>query len=161
MLAVLGIQLASACVSQLRLHSVYLMEDVSNGLALPPPTFLDDVTTALHGMFIQGVLTITGIHAVKLSFLIFFYRLGGQITEYLVLWGVAAFVSFASYAISMGLLESRCTLSPLDVVFSECTTQAAVDRQWRYMIAYCTIDAVSDFLSKTPPVTHLWSKPKG
>lgn len=151
MLAVLGIQLASACVAQLRLDYVYIMEDVSNGLIPVPPTFMEDMPLALHGMFMHGVLSITGIHAVKLSFLIFFYRLGHRITQYLILWGIVAFVAFASYGISMGLLEYKCVLSSLDVVFFQCTTKVEIDRQWRYMITYCTVDAVSDIFSNTSP----------
>lgn len=151
MLVALGIQLASACVAQLRLNYVYTMEDVSNGLIPVPSTFLEDIPLGLHGMFIQGVLSITGIHAVKLSFLIFFYRLGHRITEYLILWCIVAFVALASYGISMGLLEYKCVLSSLDVVFSQCTTKVEIERQWRYMITYCTVDAVSDILSTKPP----------
>lgn len=151
MLAVLGIQLGSACVAQLRLQYVYTMEDVANGLIPVPSTFLEDIPLGLHGMFIQGVLSITGIHAVKLSFLIFFYRLGHRITEYLILRCIVAFVALASYGISMGLLEYKCVLSSLDVVFSQCTTKVEIERQWRYMITYCTVDAVSDIFSTKQP----------
>ena len=154
MLAALGMQLAAACVAQLRLHHVYTMEDVSNGVIPVPSTFMDNMRMGLHGMYIQGVLSITGIHAVKLSFLIFFFRLGRHVTEHLVLWCIASFVSLASFAISLGLLESKCTLSSLEVVILECTTKAAVDRQRSYTIAYCTIDAVSDILSMSLAIPH-------
>ncbi len=147
MLAALCMQLAAACVAQLRLDHVYTMEDVSNGVIPVPPTFMENMRMGLYGMYIQGVLSITGIHAVKLSFLIFFLRLGRHVTEHFVLWCIAAFVSLASFAISIGLLESKCTLSSLEIVITQCTTKAAVDRQRTYMVAYCTIDAVSDILS--------------
>lgn len=148
MMAALGIQLAAACVAQLRLHYVYMLEDVSNAVIPIPPTFIDDVPKALHGIFIQGILSITGVHAVKLSFLLFFHRLGRQIPKYIMFWWFVAFVTLASYAISIALIEYKCMLSSLDVIFFQCTANGETTRQWAYMIAYCTIDAASDLLSK-------------
>jgi hypothetical protein len=156
MMVALGIQLAAACVAQLRLHYVYMLEDVSNGAISMPSTFLEDVPKALHGIFIQGILSITGVHAVKLSFLLFFHRLGRQIPKYIMFWWFVAFVTLASYAISIALIEYKCMLSSLAVIFSQCNANGETARQWAYMIAYCTIDAASDLLSKPPvPVKHV------
>jgi len=126
-----------------------MLEDVSNRSIPMPPTFLDDVPKALHGIFIQGILSITGVHAVKLSFLLFFRRLGRQMPKYMIFWWFVAFVTLASYAVSIALVEYKCMLSSLDVIFFECTANGETARQWTYMIAYCTIDAASDVLSKT------------
>ncbi|KAK4247234.1 hypothetical protein C7999DRAFT_14670 [Corynascus novoguineensis] len=156
MLAALAIQLAAACIAQLRLPYVYMLEDVSNRSIPMPPTFLDDVPKALHGIFIQGILSITGVHAVKLSFLLFFRRLGRQMPKYMIFWWFVAFVTLASYAVSIALVEYKCMLSSLDVVFFECTANGETARQWTYMIAYCTIDAASDVLILFLPVVILW-----
>ncbi|KAL2192380.1 hypothetical protein P885DRAFT_47832 [Corynascus similis CBS 632.67] len=152
----LAIQLAAACIAQLRLPYVYMLEDVSNRSIPMPPTFLDDVPKALHGIFIQGILSITGVHAVKLSFLLFFRRLGRQMPKYMVFWWFVAFVTLASYAVSIALVEYKCMLSSLDVIFFECTANGETARQWTYMIAYCTIDAASDVLILFLPVVILW-----
>ncbi|KAH6623180.1 hypothetical protein F5144DRAFT_495471 [Chaetomium tenue] len=151
-----AMKLAAACVAQLRLHYVYMLEDVSNGAIPIPATFVDDVPKALHGIFIQGILSITGVHAVKLSFLLFFHRLGRQIPKYIMFWWFVAFVTLASYAISIALIEYKCMLSSLDVIFFQCTANGETARQWAYMIAYCTIDAASDLLILCLPIVILW-----
>ncbi|KAH6847735.1 hypothetical protein B0I37DRAFT_150748 [Chaetomium sp. MPI-CAGE-AT-0009] len=156
MMVALGIQLAAACVAQLRLHYVYMLEDVSNGSIPMPSTFLEDVPKALHGIFIQGILSITGVHAVKLSFLLFFHRLGRQIPKYILFWWFVAFVTLASYGISIALIEYKCMLSSLEVIFFECTANGETARQWTYMVAYCTIDAASDLLILCLPIVILW-----
>ena len=155
MLFALALQLASACVAQLRLDYVYTMEDVSNGRIAIPPTFLDDMPKALHSMVIHGVLSITGVHAVKLSFLLFFYRLGRKIPNYIIFWWFVTFVVVASYAISIALIEYRCMLSPLRILLTECVIPGEVSRQWTRLTVYCTIDAASDVLSKAPKNAHI------
>ncbi|KAK4152727.1 hypothetical protein C8A00DRAFT_15996 [Chaetomidium leptoderma] len=156
LMSVEAMKLADACLAQIRLPYVYTMEDVANGLAPMPPTFMEDVGNAVRGMFAHGVLSITGIHAVKISFLLFFHRLGRHITGYLVFWWLVTIVTVGSYAISMALLEHKCTLSPLNVIFFECNSKSEFLRQWRYMITYCTVDALSDVLILCLPVAILW-----
>jgi hypothetical protein len=151
----LALQLASACVAQLHLDYVYTMEDDSNGRIAIPPTFLDDMPKALHGMVIHGVLSITGVHAVKLSFLLFFYRLGRKIPNYVIFWWFVTFVVVASYAISIALIEYRCMLSSLQILLTECVIPGEVSRQWTRLTVYCTIDAASDVLSKAPKSSHI------
>ncbi|KAK0736792.1 hypothetical protein B0T21DRAFT_289165 [Apiosordaria backusii] len=157
MLIVLGMILASAIVAQLRLHYVYMMEDVGNGLIPMPPTFMEDVPKALLGVFAQGLLGSIGVYAVKLSFLLFFYRLGNQITSYLVFWWCVALVTLASFGVTMGLLEYKCMLSGLEVIFFECTSKTDIAREWRNMIIYCTLDAFSDVLILCLPIALLWN----
>lgn len=147
MLIVLGMLMGCAIVAQLRLHYVYIMEDVGNGLIPMPPTFMEDVPKALYGVFAQGLLGTIGIYAVKLSFLLFFYRLGNQITSYLIFWWCVALITLASFGVNMGLLEYKCMLSGLEVIFFECTSKADIAREWRNMIIYCTLDAFTDVLS--------------
>ncbi|KAH6615964.1 hypothetical protein B0J18DRAFT_293457 [Chaetomium sp. MPI-SDFR-AT-0129] len=156
MMVALALQLAAAIVAQLRLSYVYELEDVSNQIIPMPETFIDDVPKALHGIFIQGILSITGVHLVKLSFLLFFYRLGSAITQYRIFWRCVAFVTLASYAISIALIEYKCMLSDLQVIFFECTANGETARQWTYMVAYCTIDAASDVLIVCLPIAILW-----
>ncbi|KAK4171532.1 hypothetical protein QBC36DRAFT_199132 [Triangularia setosa] len=157
MLVVLGMVMGTAINAQLRLHYVYIMEDVGNGLIPMPPTFMEDVPRALHGVFAQGLLGTIGIYAVKLSFLLFFYRLGNQITFYLIFWWCVALITLISFGVNMGLLEYKCMLSGLEVIFFECTSKADIRREWRNMIIYCTLDAFTDVLILCLPITILWN----
>jgi hypothetical protein len=150
MLVVLGMLLAEACVAQLRLHYVYLVEEVATGLMRYPATFEEDIPKGLRGMFAHAILSVIGVHSVKVSFLIFFHRLGRHVNKYLIFWWCVTLVTIASFATCLALVEYKCLLSPNDVLLRECTTSGDLKRQWRYVIAYCTMDAVSDVLSKPP-----------
>ena len=148
MLLALGAMLGSAIVTQLRLEYAYEVRDVASGIIPVPPTIFEDVYKAVRGIFAQVMLTQIGIYAIKLSCLIFFYRLGGRITEYLVHWWFVAIVTLACFAVSLGLFEYRCSLSSLDVVLSECSSKADINRMWRSAMISCVADAFSDVLRK-------------
>jgi hypothetical protein len=150
MLVVLGMLLGEACVAQLRLHYVFLVEEVSRGLMRYPATFQTDIPTGLRGMFVHALLCVTGVHSIKASFLIFFYRLGRHVNKYLIFWWCVTFLTVASFATCIALVEYKCLLGSNDVLLYECTTSGDLKRQWRYVIAYCTLDAASDVSSKPP-----------
>ncbi|KAL2266741.1 hypothetical protein VTJ83DRAFT_6093 [Remersonia thermophila] len=150
--------MGAACVwAQLRLEWVYLVEDVFNKVVPMPKTFLDrDLYMALHGILVQGILGYTGVHAVKLSFLLFFRRLGGGLLEYTIFWWVVAVVTLASYVVCMATIDYPCMTGSLEVLFLRCTDPERSVVQWHAMIAYCTVDVVSDILILGLPIVVLW-----
>lgn len=155
MLGVLVLALGSAIVSQLRLHFVYIVDDVGNGVIPMPPTFLEDVPKAFTGVFSLMVLCTVGIYAVKLNFLLFFRRLGGQITEYTILWWIVTLATIVCFGATFGVFEYKCTLSDNNVIFFVCSSKTEIARSWRNMIISCTLDAFTDVLSKTPAAGRL------
>ncbi|KAK3329236.1 hypothetical protein B0H66DRAFT_609958 [Apodospora peruviana] len=156
MLFTLGILLGSAIVSQLRLQYVYIMEDVGNGLIPIPATFMLDVPKALVAVFSETVICSIGIYAVKVNFLLFFRRLHGQLTQYLVFWWIVLAITIGCFAVSVAFLEYKCTLSGLDVIFVECTSKADIAREWRNVIMSCSLDAFTDILILCFPISILW-----
>ncbi|KAK3324472.1 hypothetical protein B0T19DRAFT_231217 [Cercophora scortea] len=148
MLFVVCIQLASALVSQLRLDSVYIMEDVGNGSTPMPATFMEDVPNAMVAIFSQSVMCSVGIYAVKMNFLLFFRRLGAHITPYVIVWWVVTVTTIGCFGVTLAFLEYKCTLSGLDVIFFECTSKDNIAREWRNTIMCCSLDAFTDVLSK-------------
>ncbi|KAL2167544.1 hypothetical protein VTG60DRAFT_1130 [Thermothelomyces hinnuleus] len=103
-----------------------MLQDVSNGLIPAPPTFLQDASKALHAILVHAILSITGVYAVQLNFLL------------------------------IALVQYRCMLGPLHVIVLKCTTIGEVARQHTYTIVYCTMDAASDVLIVCLPAVILW-----
>ncbi|KAL1841245.1 hypothetical protein VTJ49DRAFT_7313 [Mycothermus thermophilus] len=157
MLLALLIMGAASIWAQLRLQWVYLLEDVFNRVVPMPKTFLDhDIYMALHGILVQGILGYTGVHAVKLSFLLFFRRLGGGLLEYNIFWWIVAVFTLGSYIVCMATIDYPCMTGSLETLFLHCNNLEKSAMQWRMMIAYCTIDVVSDILILCLPIAILW-----
>ncbi|KAM7208559.1 hypothetical protein V8F20_001240 [Naviculisporaceae sp. PSN 640] len=157
MVLVLGILLGSAIVSQLRLPYVYIMLDVGNGaIPVPPPTIMDDIRKAMDGVFVNTVLCIVGIYAVKLNFLLFFYRLGKGITQYLAFWWIVLVITVGCFGTTWAFMEYKCTLGDAIVIATECTTRADTARLWRNFILACSLDAFTDVLILCFPISILW-----
>ncbi|KAK4206356.1 hypothetical protein QBC37DRAFT_300964 [Rhypophila decipiens] len=156
-LFVLGIILGCAIVGQIRLHYVYTMEDVGNGLTtVIPPTFFEDIPKALIAVFSEAVMCTVGIYAVKLNFLLFFHRLGGQIQQYLIFWWVVLVITVGCFATTVALFEYKCTLSDIIVIVTECTSKTDIAREWRNVILTCSLDAFTDVLILCFPISILW-----
>lgn len=145
---VLSIQLATAIICQIRLHYVYTMEKVGNGLILPPPTFLEDVPRGLRGLLASEILTIFGLWGVKFSFLLFFRRLfcaARPLYRY-AWWGVVV-ITIMCFGVMIGLLSYECTASDVEVILSTCTLPSAIRMEWIQVQTTSAVDAFSDALS--------------
>jgi len=86
MFSVLGILFGLTVMSQLRLESIYKQMDVTNRITPLGPDFLVNFPKNMQAAFALLLLQGIGICAIKFNFLLFFRRLGGEITEYVVFW---------------------------------------------------------------------------
>lgn len=148
MVFVLVLQLPTAIICQLRLHYVYTMEEVGNGLILPPPTFLDDVPKGLRGLLAVNILAVFGLWGVKFSFLLFFRRIfcsARPLYRY-IWWGVVV-VTIICFGLMIGLVSYQCTASEVEVILSECTLPSAIRLEWIQVQTTSAVDAFSDLLS--------------
>lgn len=126
---------------------------VSSGSLPVPEVFLDVASKALRGMQLQASLCIVGVHLVKVSFLIFFYRLGSYIRNYLDLWCSATFVTLASLAVCMGLVDYKRLLGHAAVMIFQRAQKDSIDWEWLQIGIYCAIDVFSDLCSTSSTTT--------
>ena len=85
---------------------------VSAGQLFPPPTELPHNTERyLRRSIVVIVLFYTGLWSVKLSFLIFFKRLGHNVRHQSILWWFVLIVTVASWVTCLGTIEYHCLAS--------------------------------------------------
>ena len=90
----------------------------------------------------------TSLWAVKTSFLLFFRRLGHNVTGQKVLWWCVFAFTLASYFVCIGDIQYSCLASPLENNFARCSTDAALRFQRITLDFNCAIDVLTDFASK-------------
>jgi len=152
MLASLIILLGACVVIQLCVRYIYMMEDVGNGTTpIPPPTFMDDTTNGLRGFAAFMVMAYTGIWLIKVNFLLFFSRLGGnQFTGYRAFWWAVLVFNVGAGATAIGLIDFPCLLDPAEIIIAQCSGYEKMMASNRASIISCSIDAVGDALSEHP-----------
>ena len=87
---------------------MYEMINVFSGLNFPSPTFPGRMQRWLHIFLSSTVLFYTGLWAVKLSFLVFFRRLGNKVRNQKVLWWTVLGVTVATYIVCLGCYPYQC-----------------------------------------------------
>lgn len=86
----------------------------------PPPSSEADVELFLWGFVAVINLFYSNLWTIKLSFLIFFRKLGQNVIGQKALWwGVSAFTA-ASYLVCIGNLEYNCLVHPFVQIASKC-----------------------------------------
>lgn len=149
MFFVLCLQLATAIICQLRLVYVYEMEEVGNGLRIPPATFLEDVPKGLRGLLAAQVLTVVALWGVKFNFLLFFYRIFCSASRlYRTLWWIVVITTVACFGVFIGLLSYTCTASDVSVILTKCTEPSEIRWEWIQVQTTSAVDAFNDVLSK-------------
>ena len=94
---------------------------VTSGEVYPaPPTFVNDEQTFLRGSVAVIVLFYSSLWTVKLSFLIFFRRLGLGVNRQKQLWWCVLAITVASYFCCIGTIEYNCLVPSFAKIASEC-----------------------------------------
>ena len=151
MLFALAIMCAISVLTQMRIQNVYTISAVGNGVERPGPTFLEDAHAGLLAFGATNVLWYIGIWVVKLNFLIFFYRLGHQITGYLVFWWVVLVFTLGCGATGIGLIQYECLFSKFSeftTAMIKCAATESFRRTYTYFKISVSLDVVSDALSE-------------
>jgi hypothetical protein len=84
MMFALALLLSVVALAQAFLGDVYKIVEFENGHLIPDASFPNVMRHDLRGFGAALTISLVGILAVKISFLLFFKRLGTQITSYLV-----------------------------------------------------------------------------
>ncbi|KAK3693423.1 hypothetical protein B0T22DRAFT_40136 [Podospora appendiculata] len=156
MLVALVMLLATAILGQLVLKYIYTLMEVGNGEYLPGPTFLDDTATGLHAFGAACLLWYIGIWIIKFNFLIFFYRLGGKIREYLIFWWIVLVLTIGCGALSIGIMQFNCLFGPIGVILTTCNELSSFQKTYTFFKISCIVDVITDAFIVCFPVSILW-----
>ncbi|KAF2684606.1 hypothetical protein K458DRAFT_477792 [Lentithecium fluviatile CBS 122367] len=157
MIFALALLLSVAALGQVFLDDVYEVVRFENGEKLPDASFPRVMENGLHGFGTAMTISLVGILAVKINFLLFFKRLGTQIPSYLIFWYIVLFVTVACGATNIGLMDYKCVFESLEYTLQHCTQRSRLKRYFDFQIVSVILDVVSDALIICFPVVILWN----
>ncbi|CAJ2511541.1 Uu.00g071660.m01.CDS01 [Anthostomella pinea] len=156
MLAGLAILVSLAAVLQHYLADIYLITHVQNQLVVPGPDFPIRLASGLRGDGIALVLNTIGIWTIKLSFLLFFKRLGHQIRPYMTFWWIAFALVVCCGVIHIGLIPFDCIFASTTHLTGQCALRSSVSHIYNKYIGSVIIDVCTDTIIICFPVFIIW-----
>lgn len=112
--------LVSAALWQTGIDALYENIAVSSGQLYPPPAnFPRRTEQYLRKSVAVIVFFYTGLWSVKLSFLIFFKRLGHNVRHQNTVWWAVLAINAATYLTCLGTIEYRCLASSFSYISCE------------------------------------------
>jgi hypothetical protein len=156
MMCTLVLLLSVAALGQAFLSDMYEIVKFKNGEKVPDASFPQVMQNGLHGFGAARTISLVGISAVKINFLVFFKRLGTQITAYLVFRYIILFVTVACGAANIGVMDYKCVFSFYTYMFRHCNQHGTLKRCFDFQKASISLDVITDALSKSPAVMSLF-----
>ncbi|OAK95324.1 hypothetical protein IQ06DRAFT_309680 [Phaeosphaeriaceae sp. SRC1lsM3a] len=157
MMFALVLLLSIAAIGQVFLVDVYKIVDIENGKVMPDATLPDTMRNGLRGFGAALTIALVGILAVKINFLLFFKRLGTQITTYLVFWYAVFFITISCGATNLGLMDYKCVFGDFQYIAMSCTQRNVLKRYFDFQIVSVVLDVVSDLFIMCFPIIILWN----
>jgi len=145
----LALLLSVVVLAQTFLADVYMIVEFENGHVIPDASFPNTMRHGLRGFGAALTISLVGILAVKINFLLFFKRLGTQITSYLIFWYVVLFITVACGATNIGLMDYKCVFGSLEYTMGNCTQRSTIKRYFDFQKVSVILDVISDVLSKS------------
>lgn len=137
---------------------MYTFMYVISGRLWPPPAdFLLNTERYYTGQLIVLIFFYTGLWSVKLSFLIFFRRLGQNIDKQKYLWWPVLFFTLATYFVCIGDIPYKCLVGSLDEIVVKCSPGENIKFTLDTLKVNCSLDVLSDFLIMIIPITLIWN----
>lgn len=145
--------LASAIVWQVSVaHDMFELMDVTANVELPGPTFFTDAETYFKGSLAVIILFYSTLWSIKISFLIFFKRLGKNVTRLRLLWWPTLIFTIVSYGISVGTIPFRCLVDSISYITMNCNSDSAIKSQRISLALNCALDVLTDCASSFLPL---------
>ena len=119
MLLAFATMLAVATMSQIYLVDIYRSMPIANDASISDHERSTEAQ-GLQAFAVSSVVTHIGIWAVKMNFLLFFRRLGMQITAYRIAWWFVLVVTIACGIASLALVEFQCLYGPVGTLTPIC-----------------------------------------
>lgn len=141
--------LLTAIVWQIVAVYMYQFISITNGQLWPPPaSFVRDTEKSSTVALVVTVFFYTSLWAVKLAFLLFFRRLGHNVTGQKVLWWLVCIFTLAAYVVCIGTIPYSCLAVPLPELVRNLSTEGAIRFQRANLIFSCGADVLTDYMSQ-------------
>ncbi|KAL8906626.1 MAG: hypothetical protein Q9171_006194 [Xanthocarpia ochracea] len=127
--------------------NLYELFDVVSGQSLLTTGFVDRNTDLLRSLAPFSVLFYTCLWTVKLSFLLFFRRLGLNVRGQKIWWWCVLVITLLTWAATVADNDWKCSVRPVYWIWLNCSTPSAIKFINHTFYANCTMDVVTDCLT--------------
>lgn len=148
--------LSVVAIGQAFLEDLYKEIAFENGQLQPDANLPNAVEKGLHGFGAAMTISLVGISAIKINFLVFFKRLGTQITSYLVFWYIVLVVTIGCGVTNIAMMDYKCVFATFEYLMASCQTRGTLQRVYNFQKVSVSLDVISDALSKFLLLTPLW-----
>lgn len=147
--------LTSAIIWQLKAYVVYWLYAVQSGEVAPSADFLAAYENFMPQITTWNILFYSCLWAIKLSFLIFFRRLGSRTKSHVIWWWVVLGVTLIAWVGCIADIDWACSLNGISWIPINCPTPEHVLFENRTFYANMATDIVTDLLIISIPVVIL------
>ena len=112
-----------------------------------PASFVNDMERYSKGAMIVLIFFYTSLGAVKLSFLLFFRRLGHNVTGPKFLWWCILTITLLTYLLCIRTIQYSCLAFSFQYTLLNCSKPSAIHFELVTLKLNCAYDVVTDFLS--------------
>ena len=127
---------------------MYYVTSVLAGLEMPDEGFAQLAESYSKSTFAVIFLFYSALWAIKISFLLFFKRLGTNVQGQKLIWGLVFGITLATYFVCIGTIQYPCLLPSFEYIAFYCKTPAAKSFEQITLKLNCAWDVVTDCLSK-------------
>lgn len=128
-------------------HMYYIMR-VSAGLELPNENFANLAQSYFKFTVAVIILFYSALWSIKVSFLLFFKRLGTNVRGQRIIWWPVFGITLATYFACIGTIQYSCLVSSFQYLAANCRTPAATSFQQITLKLNCGWDVITDCLSR-------------
>ena len=129
-------------------HDMYETMSVFAGFQLPGPNFLAHAHRYAKSSLATLLLFYSTLWAIKLSFLIFFRRLGKHARRQKLLWWPIFGLTVTSYLIILGITPYRCLAGSITYLVEKCAAESVVKSNQKIFLCCFIFDVFTDIASK-------------
>ncbi|PYH44038.1 uncharacterized protein BP01DRAFT_275612, partial [Aspergillus saccharolyticus JOP 1030-1] len=147
---------ATAVMWQVEGPVLYHYSPVFGGQVLPTLEFLDAYLHLQGYMVAWLVLFYSGLWLVKLSFLSFFYTLGGKMRTHRIWWWVVFGFTVAWWFVCIGIIDYRCLINDTSYIMTHCGSTGHIHKDNQIIYISCAGDILTDLLILSVPIFLLW-----
>lgn len=141
--------LACAISYYSQIDGMYEVARVSAGLQYPSANFQTTARRFFNAYGLAMILFYVGLWSIKVSFLVFFYKLGRDIRAYKIFWWCVTVFTVASCAACVGSIPYGCLFGSLQKIYTYCNSNKAIRWQELNIKINCFLDIFTDVLSKS------------
>lgn len=139
--------IANAIIWQIKAQDMYYSISVAAGLEKPGANFASVSESYFKSTIAVIILFYTSLWSIKISFLLFFRRLGNNVKHQKIFWWPVFGFTVATYLACIGSIQYPCLIRSSTYFAAHCATPSATSFRQDMLKLHCALDVSTDFFS--------------